>query len=115
MLIVTYHLKLFYLQVVHIVNVIIIISLFSKVSILIIIFSVIFIMNVFFPDKLYQYLVYSFFEFQEIKREAITPRNEDNKNFSKDLSCDAILDTDNFFGPEMFVTSGDQCYASLFP
>lgn len=56
-------------------------------------------MNVFFPDKLYQYLVYSFFEFQEIKREAITPRNEDNKNFSKDLSCDAILDTDNFFGP----------------
>ncbi|XP_052701210.1 uncharacterized protein LOC128178200 [Crassostrea angulata] len=46
---------------------------------------------------------------KEIKPEAITSRTVDNKKFSKDLSCDALLNTDNFFGPEMFVTSGDLC------
>ncbi|XP_034323745.2 uncharacterized protein [Magallana gigas] len=46
---------------------------------------------------------------KKIKEEAITSRTVDNKKFSKDLSCDALLNTDNFFGPEMFVTSGDLC------
>lgn len=46
---------------------------------------------------------------KEIKQ-AITSRTVDNKKFLKDLSCDALLNTDNFFGPEMFVTSGDQCF-----
>lgn len=33
------------------------------------------------------------------------------KKFFEDLSCDAILNTDKFYGPdpELFVTSGDQC------
>lgn len=52
---------------------------------------------------------------EEIKRKAITPRNVDNKNFSKDLSCDDILNSDNFFGPEIFVTSANQRYVSPFP
>lgn len=52
-----------------------------------------------------------FFKFQEIKQEAITSRTVDNKKFFKDLSCDDLLNTDNFFGPEMFVTSGAQCFA----
>uniref|UniRef100_A0A8W8HXV5 Uncharacterized protein n=1 Tax=Magallana gigas TaxID=29159 RepID=A0A8W8HXV5_MAGGI len=52
---------------------------------------------------------------EEIKRKAITPRNVDNKNFSKDLSCDDILNCDNFFGPEIFVTSANQRYVSPFP
>nr|XP_034324970.1 uncharacterized protein LOC105329311 isoform X1 [Crassostrea gigas] len=46
---------------------------------------------------------------KEIKQ-AITSRTVDNKKFLNDLSCDALLNTDNFFGPEMFVISGDQCF-----
>ncbi|XP_034324971.2 uncharacterized protein [Magallana gigas] len=51
---------------------------------------------------------------KEIKQ-AITSRTVDNKKFLKDLSCDALLNTDNFFGPEMFVTSGDQCFEGPSP
>nr|XP_034323769.1 uncharacterized protein LOC117688915 isoform X2 [Crassostrea gigas] len=52
---------------------------------------------------------------KEIKPEAITSRTLDNKKFVKDLSCDALLNTDNFFGPEMFVISGDQCFEGPSP
>ncbi|XP_034323768.2 uncharacterized protein [Magallana gigas] len=52
---------------------------------------------------------------KEIKPEAITSRTADNKKFVKDLSCDALLNTDNFFGPEMFVISGDQCFEGPSP
>lgn len=50
-------------------------------------------------------------KFQEIKLDVTTPRNVGVKKFFEDLSCDAILNTDKFYGPdpELFVTSGDQC------
>lgn len=39
-----------------------------------------------------------------------TPRKVDIKKYFEDLPCDSILNTDNFYGPEIFDTSGDQCF-----
>lgn len=46
-----------------------------------------------------------------------TSRNVGVKQFFEDLSCDAILNTDKFYGPdpELFGTSGDQCSVANVP